>query len=147
MKGYLLDTSVVSAIAPGKPPLPPAFIDWLRSRTDRLFLSSVVVAELEAGTAKLRRAGAVARADHLSQWLDALVRGYGSRVLLLDVECGRATGRLFDAAESKGRNPGFADVAIAATASVHDLLILTRNVRHFGPLGVAHVDPFDTLPA
>lgn len=147
MKGYLLDTSVVSTIAPGKPPLPAPLVEWLRSRTDQLFLSAVVVAEIEAGTTKLRRAGAVVRADQLSLWLDGLIRGYGDRVLPLDAECGRATGRLFDAAKAKGRNPGFADVAIAATASVHDLLVLTRNLRHFGPLGVAHADPFDALPA
>ena len=44
-----------------------------------------------------------------------------------------------------GRAPGFADVAIAAAAS-RDLTILTRNLRHFAPLGVRAIDPFDTLP-
>jgi len=41
---------------------------------------------------------------------------------------------------------GFADVVIAATARCHGLTILTRNVRHFAPLGAAAVDPFKTLP-
>lgn len=147
MRGYLLDTSVVSTVAPNKPPLPPALAEWLRSRTDRLFIPAVAVAELEAGMAKLRRAGAGARANQLSLWLEALIRGYGSRVLPLDADCARATGQLHDAAIAVGRNPGFADVAIAATASVHELLLLTRNVRHFAPLGVAHADPFEDLPA
>ncbi len=147
MRGYLLDTSVVSAVAPSKPPLPPALAEWLRSRADRLFIPAVAVAELEAGTAKLRRAGAAARADQFSLWLDTLIRGYGGRILPLDADCARATGRLHDAATAMGRNPGFADVAIAATASVHELVLLTRNVRHFAPLGVAHADPFEDLPA
>ena len=45
-----------------------------------------------------------------------------------------------------GIHPGFADVAIAATAAVHDLTILTRNLKHFIPLGVSCADPFVSPP-
>ena len=41
-----------------------------------------------------------------------------------------------------GRHPGLADVLIAATARVIGADVLTRNVRHFAPLGVVAVDPF-----
>jgi predicted nucleic acid-binding protein len=40
-------------------------------------------------------------------------------------------------------HPGFADVAIAATAEAHGLTVLTRNVKDFIPLGVACFDPFE----
>ena len=43
--------------------------------------------------------------------------------------------------------PGFADIIIAATAQRHGLTILSRNLKHFVPLGVAVVDPFLALPS
>ena len=62
-------------------------------------------------------------------------------VLAFDVDLARIFGPLSDKAIASGRHPGFADVAIAATAAAHDLIIATRNVRHFMPLGVPVVDP------
>lgn len=146
MTSYLLDTSVLSAFAPDKPILPPAFVGWLRDRTDRLFLPAVAVAETEAGICKLRRQGAAARADRLSAWLDAVLGGYGDRVLPLDATAARVAGRLSDAVLARGHDPGFADVAIAAIATARGLLVLTRNLRHFAVLGVPHADPLDALP-
>ncbi|MGB6230765.1 MAG: PIN domain-containing protein [Litorimonas sp.] len=146
MSGYLLDTSVLSLAGPGKPPLPDEVTGWLRAHADDLFVPVIAVAEIEAGIAKLRRAGSTARMDRLSAWLDALVANYGTRVLPLDPVVARMAGRLSDAAVAKGRNPGFADVAIAAIAAAHNLTVLTRNVRHFEPLGVAHADPLANLP-
>lgn len=51
-----------------------------------------------------------------------------------------------DTAFSRGRHPGVLDILIAATAQAHDLTLLTRNVRHFEPLGIEVVDPLLTLP-
>jgi len=47
---------------------------------------------------------------------------------------------------SQGQAPGFADIIIAATAQRHGLAILSRNIRHFDPLGVSAINPFDELP-
>jgi toxin FitB len=58
----------------------------------------------------------------------------------------RLTGALSDLARSRGQFPGFADIAIAATARRYDLTVLSRNERHFAPIDVAVVDPFRTLP-
>ena len=63
-----------------------------------------------------------------------------------DVEAARIAGELTDKAQSVGQSPGFADLAIAATAASRSLTILTRNLRHFTPLGIAVIDPLDTLP-
>lgn len=54
----------------------------------------------------------------------------------------RIAGGLSNLARRLGRAPGFADIAIAATAKVHDLTVLTRYLRDFTPLGVAAQDPF-----
>jgi hypothetical protein len=47
---------------------------------------------------------------------------------------------------AQGRHPGFADVAIAALAQNAGLLLLTCNLKHFEPLGVACADPLVALP-
>lgn len=147
MSGYLLDTSVLSLAGPDKSPLPGEVADWLRTHADELFVPVVAIAEIEKGICKLRRAGGTARVDRLTAWLDALIQGYGDRILFLDAQAARVAGQLSDAAKAKGRDPGFADVAIAAIAVTHELAVLTRNVRHFGPLGVAYVDPLAELPS
>ena len=51
-----------------------------------------------------------------------------------------------DAARAAGHTPGLADIAIAATAASRGLTVLTRNVRHFAPLGTRAINPFETLP-
>lgn len=56
------------------------------------------------------------------------------------------TGRMLDLARGIGQNPGFEDVAIAATAKVRGLTVLTRNARHFSPLGVSLLDLSGPLP-
>jgi hypothetical protein len=82
----------------------------------------------------------------LSAWLDALLHLYGERVLSFGLQEARIAGALSDGARAKGRSPGFADIVIAATASAHNLILLTRNERHFKPLGVKTINPFDGLP-
>jgi len=142
----LLDTSVVSALAPGRPRPSSDAEAWLRARDGELHLSTITVAEIEQGICKLRRAGGAERAARLTEWLDRLLETFDDRLIYVDAEIGRAAGRMSDAATAKGVNPGLADVLIAATARTRDLLLLTRNGRHFDALGVAHADPFVALP-
>ena len=98
------------------------------------------------GIGKLRRAGGVERADRLDRWLDGLLDLYADRILPLDAQAARLAGQMSDAAIAQGRHPGFADVAIAALAQKAGLLLLTRNLKHFEPLGVACADPLIALP-
>lgn len=118
----------------------------MRTQSERLFIPCIAIAELEQGIRKLRRSGGMARADRLSTWLDGLIGGYADRVLPLDTEACRIAGQIAEAATAAGRHPGFPDVAIAALAQQGSLLVLTRNVRHFAPLGVACADPTERLP-
>jgi len=146
-KGYLLDTSVLSALAPGREGfVPPGLVEWLQNNHTRLFLPSIAVAEMAQGISKLRRNGSVARAESLEVWMDGLLATYADRILPLDGAAARVAGRISDAAVAQGRHPGFADVAIAAVAQHAQLLLLTRNLRHFEPLGLPCVDPFIALP-
>lgn len=146
-KGYLLDTSVVSALAPGREAFVPTPLgEWLQAHHTELFLPAIAITEMAQGIAKLRRAGGADRANRLDHWLNGLLGAYADRILPLDAAAARLAGQMADAAVAQGCHPGFADVAIAALAQHADLLLLTRNLKHFQPLGVACVDPLVTLP-
>jgi|SRR3954454_1261798 predicted nucleic acid-binding protein len=116
------------------------------SQSVSLFLSVVTIAEVEDGIVKLRREKATRRSKDLGQWLDALLHLYGDRILAFDTAIARVAGELSDRARGLGHAPGFADIIIAATARQYSLTILSRNVRHFAPLGVPVLDPFRALP-
>jgi predicted nucleic acid-binding protein len=141
---YLVDTNVVSAGAPSK--TGSALAIWMDEHSEDLYMSTVSIAEIESGIAKLHRRGARHRAEDLTAWLDTLLHLYQERVLPFDVAAARIAGALSDLAQSQGHAPGFADVAIAATAKCRGLTILTANVRHFEPLGVAFLNPLEGLP-
>ena len=142
MTGWLLDTDVLSAFAPGRQSIPPDAAAWFDDRTDELYLSAITAAEIEAGIAKLFRTGATRRAGALRMWFDRIVAVYADRVLSFDLAAARVAGALGDAAQAMGRHPGFADVAIAAIAKAHELVVVTLNQRHFDPLGVEVFNPF-----
>jgi toxin FitB len=95
------------------------------------------------GIAKLRRTGAGRRADDLRQWFDRILANYADRLLTFDLAAAKIAGVLGDSAQADGLYPGFADVAIAAIARSRDLVIVTLNLRHFEPLGVDTLNPFD----
>jgi toxin FitB len=143
VRGWLLDTNILSAFAPGRPALAQKTAIWFSDRSDELFLSTITGAEIEAGIAKLRRTGSSQRADQLRHWFERMLSFYADRVLPFDLAAARIAGALSDAAEAAGRHPGFADVAIAAIARSRQLVILTLNLRHFEPLGLETLNPFD----
>jgi predicted nucleic acid-binding protein len=145
-RGWLLDTSVLSMLAPGRPAPRAEWVDWLRAQAGRLYPSAVTIAQIEQGVCKLRRTGGGDRADRLTAWLDAVLAEFADRVLALDGRVGRRAGAVSDRALAVGQHPGFADMAIAATAAAHDLILLTRNARRFAPLGNACIDPEDGPP-
>ena len=143
---YLVDTNVISAFAPSRR-AQPGLAEWMDAQSASLFLSVVTVAEVEDGIAKLRREKATRRSTDLSQWLEAVVHLYGNRILGFDTPTARIAGQLSDRARGQGRGPGFADIIIAATARRHALTVLSRNARHFAPLGVPVLDPFRVSPS
>jgi len=134
--GWLLDTNILSQLAPdknGQPKAPKELSAWMLRNADTLFLSALSVVEITAGIEKLRRAGGERAAD-LDRWLDRILNVYGERVLPLDAEVGRVAGVLTENARANGRHPGLSDVLIAATAQAHGHGLMTDNMRHFEPL-------------
>ena len=143
---YLVDTDVLSAGTPDRPKRSVDLINWMDSHSEELFLSTVTVTEICNGIAKLKRTGAASRATAIGNWLEFTLHLYSDRVLSFDIAAARLAGSLMDKARGAGHSPGFADIAIAATAESRGLTVLTRNLRHFAPLGIAAMDPFRTLP-
>ncbi|HEX3575519.1 MAG TPA: type II toxin-antitoxin system VapC family toxin [Rhodopila sp.] len=143
MRGYLLDTNVIAMTAPANAARDQTVLDWLEAHTDVLFLSVVTIAEIERGIALAACKDARRNAASLAAWLEAVLHLYGRRVLSMDIPVAQAAGRLDASARNLGLAPGFANIAMAATAVAHDLTVLTRNVRHFRPLGLTVLDPFN----
>jgi len=144
---YLVDTNVISATAPATAVGRPELIEWMDLHSPNLFLSAVSIAEIADGVAKAKREGAKRKASDLSAWLRIVLHLYSDRVLSFDSPIAEIAGALADLARSRGHAPGFADIAIAATARRHNLTILSRNERHFTPMNVVVVDPFQKLPS
>lgn len=141
---FLIDTNVISALAPSKRENVELLIEWLDKASPRLFMSVVSAAEIEAGIAKAEREGATTKARQLAEWWQSIEHLYSDRLLPFDLQCARVAGGMIDAA--RAHHAGFEDIAIAATAHVHELIVLTRNLRHFEPLGIQAVDPLSRLP-
>ena len=146
MTRYLVDTNVISAVAPTSPVRRTDLVAWMDSHSVDLFLSAVTVAEIADGIAKAKREGAQRKASDLSARLQTVLHLYGERVLPFDSPTVEIAGALTDLARSRGHSPGFADIAIAATARRHDLTILSRNERHFALVDTVVVDTFQKLP-
>ena len=146
MTRYLVDTNVISATAPTAGVSRNELMTWMDLHSLELFLSAVTVAEIADGIANAEREGAKRKVSDLSAWLQTILHLYGDRVLPFDSPTAEMAGALSDLARSRGHAPGFADIAIAATARRHDLIILSRNERHFAPMQVAVLDPFQQLP-
>lgn len=146
MTRYLVDTDVISATAPTSAAQRSELIAWMDKHSPDLFLSAISIAEIADGIAKARREGARRKAASLSDWLRTVLHLYGGRVLAFDSATAEIAGTLSDLARGRGHAPGFADIAIAATARRYDLTILSRNARHFVPMDVPVINPLEALP-
>lgn len=143
MSGFLLDTNVVSVLAPSKSEASADFLNWLdRMDADgRLFLSVVSIREIEKEIALLDHKGATAKAASLKAWLSGLVSTYDDKIIDFDADAAAIGGRLEAKALAAGHDTGMADAVIAGTAAAHELVNVTRNTKHFLPFGIAVLSP------
>jgi len=132
---YLLDTNVVSELRRVKPH--GGVVAWLQSVADEdLHISAVTLAEIQAGI-EITREQDESKAAEIESWLDAVAGTFN--LLVADAPVFRQWAKL-----THRRQDGLIeDALIAATAQVHRLTVVTRNVSDFEPLGVAILNPFD----
>ena len=147
MSNYLLDTDVVSMLSPSRTEASEMFLDWLErmDREGRIFLSVVTIHEIEKGIALLEHKGATAKAAALKVWLAGLVSAYDDKIIGLDAAAAALSGRSEAQAIAGGHDPGMADAVIAGIVKTHGLRIVTRNTRHFLPMGAAAMSPDEVL--
>ena len=132
---FLIDTMVLSELR--RHQRDPGVVAWIGGqRPEDCFLSVVSIGEIERGIARKRSSDA-GFAQQLAGWLDQLLRLYGDRLLPVDVGVARHWGQLSAAIGHDG-----ADLLIAATALERGLTVVTRNLRHFAPTGVATINPW-----
>jgi predicted nucleic acid-binding protein len=121
---YLFDTDAISELLRPRPAA--TYVRWLAALPrEEQFTSAVVVGELYGGAF---RSSAVAR--HLQNLEKRVLPAV--TVLPYDVAAARVYGQVHAHLESAGRPLADADLQIAATAIVHDLELVTGNVKHFG---------------
>ncbi len=131
---YLLDTNVVSELR--KPRPHGGVLAWLESTDDlALHLSAVTLGEIQAGV-ELTREQDAAKAAEIETWLELVAQSYN--VLPMDGKTFRTWARLMH----RQSNALIEDAMIAATASVHNLTVVTRHVADFRPFGVQVLNPF-----
>ena len=132
---YLLDTNVVSELR--KPRPHGALIAWLQSTDDtQLFLSAVTIGEIQAGIELTREQDAV-KAAEIEKWLELVADTYN--ILPMNAAIFRCWARLMH----RQSDTLYEDAMIAATAQVHGLTVVTRNVADFKALGVSVLNPFE----
>lgn len=141
---FLVDTDVISALAPSARGNTERLVAWLDQASAHLFVSAISAGEIKAGIARAQREGAHIKAAHLTDWWRGIEYLYGEKFLPFDLSCAQAAGHILDAAHA--HRPCWADIALAATARVHQLTILTRNLQPFSALQVRALDPFMELP-
>tara|TARA_R110002020_G_scaffold177219_3_gene369989 strand:- start:380 stop:826 length:447 start_codon:yes stop_codon:yes gene_type:complete len=139
VNGFLFDTDVISLLAPGRTAVPEGFAVRVEEleRSGQVYLSAVSIHELEKGVRRLDAKGATRKARSLEIWLEQLVARHADVILAVDATVARVSGELEARAVSAGFNSGASDAMIAGTAHHHGLVLLTRNVRHFEPFGIA----------
>lgn len=111
-----------------------------------MYLPTMVVFETMQGIERLKLEGDQQRAAAIEEWAEGIIDSFGDRILPLDLDVSIAGGKLSALARKRGNHPGVADITIAATAKVHGLLLLTRNLKHFADLGIDIADPTAGLP-
>jgi predicted nucleic acid-binding protein len=135
----LLDTNVVSEWT--RPMPSQALVRWVdEQRENELFLSVMTFAELRRGASLLAPGK---KREALRHWIDgALTQRFAGRVVAIDRAICDAWGDVMAKARKRGSGLSVMDGFFAATALVHELVLVTRNTKDFEGLDLQLIDPF-----
>lgn len=134
---FLLDTNVISEIRKGRHS-DPRVSNWYAGVAEQqLFISSLTIGEVRRGIERVRHRGDSDQANTLEAWLQAVLERYSGRILTVDAAVADTWGQL-----TAIRPIQVIDGLLAATAMVHDMTFVTRNVSDVTGLGVRLLDPF-----
>ncbi len=133
----LVDTNIWSELVRPRPE--PAVRAWEKAQAPNLWLATVVIGELLSGAHLLEEGR---RKQAFLAGYQALIEAHSHRILGFDLAAAQLYGGIVASQMRAGRNPGTADSQIAAMALANGLALATRNVKHFGGLGLELIDPW-----
>ncbi len=128
---FLADTNVISELTKPKPNA--GVVEWA-ARVTRLDLSAITLEEILYGLSRKPN-------TRIQTWLERFIAEQ-CRVIPISEQVARIAGTIRGRLAARGQRRTQADMLIAATAQVHQLTLVTRNVRDFDECGVAVLDPF-----
>jgi len=136
---FILDTNVISELRKAKSgKADPKVVVWAAAiNADELFLSAITILELEMGVLQVERRDSL-QGNLLRSWLDnQVLTAFDGKILVIDAAVAQRCARLHVPDRSSER-----DALIAATALVHGMTIVTRNVTDFATSGVDLINPW-----
>jgi len=134
---FLLDTNVVSELRKASRCDARVAAWQAAQRPEACFLSTITLLEIRLGI-ELARKGDGKKASVLEAWFEERVKpGFGGRILAVDDKVSEMCGRL-----QAERPRSFRDGLILATALLHELTVVTRNVKDFEGGGARVIDPW-----
>lgn len=134
---FLGDTNVISELRRGRRGNPGVAAWFASIAVTDLFISVLVLGELRKGVAIASRRGVFTQAANLESWLNTFTSQFAQRILPVDSEVADIWGQMHSI-----RNVPVIDGLLAATAIVHDLTLVTRNISHVQGLGADLLNPF-----
>lgn len=134
---FLLDTNIVSEVRKADR-ADPRVSAWYASVADEeLYLSVLVLGEIRQGIERARSRDPD-KAAALERWLDQVQEAFGARILAVTMPVAEEWGRM-----NSVRPMPTVDSLLAATAKVHGLTLVTRNVADIGESGADCLNPFE----
>ena len=137
---YLIDTCVLSEFVKRKPA--ESVLAWKASVSPRdQYISAITIGEIQTGISKLDNADV--KRPRLEKWLLEIQDEFADNILPFDESVAIAWGRMYGHSLQNGRTRPLDDTKLAATALVHAMTIVTRNVADMEGLGVPIFNPFE----
>ena len=138
---YLIDTNIISELRKGDSTNRGVieFFYNVKANKENCYLSVITIGELRRGIEMIRHRGDIKQADTLQAWYSMITNEYSRNILPIDQDVAALWADL--------RVPHYENILdkfIAATALLHSLQVVTRNVKDFERTGVPVINPFST---
>lgn len=139
MVEYLLDTNVVSEL--NKPRPHPRVLVWMEAhQNEAMYISALTLGEIRKGIAMLEARNS-AHAHPIAEWAASLRHRFSNRILPVEHTIAEVWGLMMARQDAHA-----IDTLIAATARVHHMVMVTRNVKLISAHDVPLINPFEELP-